>query len=937
MADLSTGPALDKISGPAQTEAYPQHDASSFVPFDKEDIEQSIPSRFEAQVLRFPDRIAVKTHDTVLTYRTLNDSANRIARAILARVGCGQRTVAYLLADDAKSITTILGILKSGNIYVPLDPEHPRSRKERLLEDAQAVLMVTDSQNLKVAEELSVGIELLNIDTIPDSVSTENLGLLLAPDSFAYVIYTSGSTGEPKGVLQNHRNLLLTAMNVTNSLRLSPADRVSLFSARTSAQAMTIIFSTLLNGAAICPFRTHEVALDDLSFWLIQEEITIYHSISSIFKNFVRTLKENEQFPQLRVIKLGGEPVSRREFELYKKHFSPSCIFMNSLASTEAGVFRQYMADHQTEFIGKVVPVGYPVSELEVLLLDEAGKSVGPGQIGEIAVRSRYLALGYWRRPDLTQAAFLPDPGGNEMRTYRTGDLGRLSGDGCLQHLGRKDFQVKIRGNRIEVAEIEMALLEIARVAQAVVVAAKDRRGETNLVAYLVPSAKPEPTTTSLRNALRKTLPDYMVPTAFVMLNALPMTPHGKVDRQALPKVRLDRSYLPPRNPVEAHLAQIWEFILGVSRVGIQDDFFELGGNSMLAVRVMYHIESVFAKRLPISTFFSAATVKDLAELIPQPDSEKSLSPLIEVQGRGSRRPFFFLHGHYNGGGFYCLQLARHLGDEQPFYALQPLGRQGDSLPATIEIMAKSYVEILRTVQPEGPYMLGGYCNGGLIAFEMARQLQACGETVELLAIVDACARNTDLRVHRRLVGLAARTLRLEPGVELECFLRLRDFLIAFKSLSGMERAGFVFKKITKKCVKVVAKWLALIPGLNSRSPRVAVGLQTSVTTAADPGWEDRGGHYWRLVHGHVAFPYQGRITLLRTNSVDSSTDDLTLGWSHVTSELEIHTIPGDHVDCVLDPEYLAVLGETLKSCLDRQCASADSQTWRFRDCASKP
>jgi amino acid adenylation domain-containing protein len=906
-----------------------------FVPFRMEDIEQSIPSRFEAQVLRFPDRIAVKTHDTVLTYKSLNDSANRIARAIMARAGSGQEPVAYLLADDAKSIATFLGILKSGNIYVPLDPEHPRSRSARVLEDAQAVLIVTDSENLAAAEELSVGVEPLNIDTIPADVSSENTGLLLAPDSLAYIIYTSGSTGEPKGVLQSHRTRLFNTMNTTNSLRLTPADRVSLFSARTSAQAMTIIFSALLNGAAICPFRTREVGLDCLSAWLIQEEITIYHSISSIFNSFVRTLKGSEQFPRLRVVKLGGEPVSRREFELYKRHFSPGCIFMNSLSSTEAGTFREYIADHQTEFTGNVIPAGYPVPEQEVLLLDETGNSVGLGEIGEIAVRSRYLSPGYWRRPDLTQAAFLPDPGGSNMRIYRTGDLGRLSGDGCLQHLGRKDFQVKICGNRIELAEIEMSLLEIATVAQAVVVAAKDKRGDPCLVAYVVSSAKPVPTAASLRRVLRKTLPEYMVPSAFVMLNTLPMTPQGKVDRQALPTAKLEVSYVPPRNPVEAQLAKMWGQILGVSPVGIQDDFFELGGNSLLAVQLMNWIESVFGKRLPISTLFSASTIQDLAELIPQPASNKSLSPLIEIQGHGSRTPFFFLHGLYNGGGFYCLWLAHQLGDDQPFYALQPLGPQGESLPETIEIMANSYLELLRTVQPQGPYLLGGFCNGGLIAFEMARQLRARGETVELLVVIDAFAKNTDLRIHRRLVGLAARILRLGPGEELDCFLHVRSFLTEFRSLSGMERAEFVFKKTRKIWLKVATKLLSWIPRPNF-SRRPVATIQAAAGTADDPVWKDRGPHYWRIINGYVAFPYQGRVTLLRTNGHESSADDPTLGWSDVTPDVEVYMIPGDHGTCVFDPENIAVVGERLKSCLDRQCAATDSQTRRLRECAAK-
>jgi amino acid adenylation domain-containing protein len=886
----------------------------SFIPFPEDDTEQSIPVRFELQVLNYTDRTAISSRGTSLTYRAVNDNANRIARGILARTGSGQEPVAYLLTDDAKIIAAILGILKAGKIYVALDAAAPRARTSQVVEDAQPVLILTDSQNLGGVQETSGTVELLNIDAIPPSVPVENLELPLSPDSCAAIVYTSGSTGQPKGVLQNHRNLLHNVMNNTNSLRISADDRFCLLSSRTSAQAMTGIFNALLNGGAVCPFRIREEGLDHLSAWLVQEEITVYHSSASIFHRFARTLTGNEEFPRLRVVKLGGEPVSSRDLELYRQHFPKACIFVNGISSTETGTFRQYIADHDTTIEGRIVPVGYPVPDMEVLLLDDADKPVGSDCVGEIAVRSRYIAPGYWRKPDLTSAAFAPDPSGSGARIYRTGDLGRQSPDGCLHHLGRKDFQVKIRGNRVELAEVEMALMELAAIRQAVVVAREDQRGEQLLIAYTVPAAKPSPTAHSLRSALREKLPDYMVPSAFVMLDELPLTPQGKVDRQALPGPLLERNYVAPRNPLEAQLVEIWEETLDIRPIGVRDDFFELGGDSLLTVSVMTRIEQTFGRHLPVSTFLAGATVENLAIAIPNQDNEQTDSPLLKIQPRGSRKPFFFVHGGMvpEGGISCCFQLARYLGKERPFYALQSLRLE------TIEVMAASHLEVLRAVEPHGPYLLGGYCKGGLVAFEMAQQLRALGERVGLLVVIDAVVRNSSFRFHHKLVSSTARLLRLDADQQLDCFLRLRDFVICFGELSGLKQVTFVLKKVRK--LGQAAKLLARLLWRNCQPKGVFTIPQPAAPTPDNPAGSNRRAPWnptrsSRVVGGYVAYPYSGRVTVFSSNERQHKTDDPTLGWRHVASEVDLHVIPGDHQTCLT--EHFDVSAKYLKSCLD--------------------
>jgi amino acid adenylation domain-containing protein len=901
-----------------QDKSRKRNEVTAFVPFQKGEIEQSIQSRFEVQVLTFPDRIAVKSGKSVLTYRLLNEQSNRIARAITARVGCVQKPIAFLLAEDAKSIATMLGILKSGNFFVSLDPEHPRSRIARLMEDSQAALIVTDDENQAIAEELSGSFSILNYDGISCDTPSDNIGHSAGPDSLAYLVYTSGSTGQPKGLLHSHRNRLFRTMNTTNSLEICASDRVSLLSARTSAQALDNIFGALLNGATVCPFQTRNKGADSLAAWLVQEKVTIYHSTSSIFNHFIRTLNGNEQFPRLRVVRLGGESVTRREFDLFRKHFVPGCIFVHSLSASEVGNFRQYIADHRSQFSGNLVPTGYSVPEVEVLILDERGKPVATGELGEIAVRSRYLALEYWRKPELTRETFQPDPSGGDKRVYRTGDLGRLMEDGSLQYLGRKDFQVKIRGNRVEVAEIEMALLELPAIVEAAVVAAKNEHGDSFLVAYVVPSAEPMPAMAALRRALSERLPDYMVPARFEILDKLPRTPQGKIDRKALPAPCHTTNYVAPRTSIETRLVSYWQSTLGAERVGIRDDFFELGGNSLLAVRLLNIIEAEFGKRLPISTFYSATTVEALAELIPKPVCDTSLSPIIKIRDHGGRTPFFFLHAAYNGGGFYCLQLARHLGDDQPFYSLQPIGARNRTLPVSIEHMARMYVEILRKVQPNGPYCLGGYCSAGLIALEMAQQLRACGERVDFLCIIDIPAKNADMRIHRSLIGWAARILRLDRRRELDAFIRLRNVLYAYRALSGIERIKFVFeraRKIAKALPNVV--WKRFAPAVR-RNPGMTGRLAEPIDVDG-AGWEDLIPHYRRLWRGYVVRPYSGHITLLRTNDHKALENDTTLGWGRITADLEVYITPGDHNGCVMDPDNLAMLGQRLKACLDRR------------------
>ncbi len=607
---------------PAQEAIRPKcfHPSGNFVEFPEGEIEQSIPERFEKIVRRYPERIAVESAKHQVTYAALDRVANRIAHAILAGRGPRVEQVALLLETDALVIAAILGVLKTGKIYVPLDSSLPRARLAYILENSQAALLITNSKNLSFALELSQDrLPLINLDALDPSLSTDSPGVSLSPDALAWILYTSGSTGQPKGVVQSHGNALQFVRTYANGFHICADDRLTLLFTCSANGAAHDMFSALLNGASLHIYNVKEQGPAPMADWLIQTCITLYSSVPTVFRHFLETLSGAEIFPRLRLIKLIGEPVSKRDVELFQKYFSSECYLVNRLGSTETGTIRWFFMDKKTQIDGNIVPVGYPADDNEILLLDGAGREVESEGVGEIAVKSRYLTAGYWRRPDLTDAAFLPAAGGE--RIYRTGDIGRMLPVGRLLCLGRNDSQVKIRGHRVELTEIEMALMDLPSIKDAVVIAGPDRFKQQCIIAYLVPKRYPRPTVTELRRALGERLPEHMIPSVFVFLREFPLAPNGKLDRKSLPKPdysrpELETPYVAPRTPFEVELAEIWAAVLGLERVGVHDNFFDLGGHSLIAMRVVSQVIKQFQFELPFQSLFQAPTVAEMAAVI---------------------------------------------------------------------------------------------------------------------------------------------------------------------------------------------------------------------------------------------------------------------------------------------------------------------------------
>jgi len=583
-------------------------------------VESSIVARFEAQVQHFAMRTAFHMGSSTLTYAQFNERANQLAWALLQARGAAPEPVVVMLEQGSQIAVAFHAVLKSGKFYVPIDVAYPEAHIRQLLDDSQATVLITNSRQLALVRPLAPAQALvLNVDTLAADLPVTNPALSIPATALAYVIYTSGSTGQPKGVMIDHRDVLHFTQVYTNSLQVSPDDRIGLTSSFSFNGAAAAFYLALLNGATLCALDAQQAGAAPLAQWLNEAEITVTFMLPSFFRQMMMTVPAGATFPHLRFLGMGGDRVYAADLALFQQHFPAPAVYRNSFATSEIKIVAQYFMTSTTRLPSEEVPVGYAVADMTILVLDETGAPVAPGTVGEIAVQSRYMSPGYWRQPELTSLKFRPAADGSDQRLYLTGDLGYLTPDGCLYHVGRKDFQVKIRGYRVELHEIEAALLAQSEVEEVVVTAQTDPSGEQALVAYVVPRAGAQPTVSELRRQLALKLPAYLVPGHFVLMSTLPRTIAGKIDRQALPppnrrRPLLDTPYVPPRNALEAELVRHWESLLAIDGIGIHDNFFELGGHSLLATRLLSDLKERWEHKLVPMHFFKWPTIAALSQ-----------------------------------------------------------------------------------------------------------------------------------------------------------------------------------------------------------------------------------------------------------------------------------------------------------------------------------
>jgi amino acid adenylation domain-containing protein len=590
-----------------------------FSPFADEEIEQSITQRFEQQVRSGGERTAIRWDGGCYTYAALDATANQLAREILRRRGMAAEPVALLFQHGGEALAAILGVLKACKFYVVLDPGYPAERLRYMLEDSGAKLLIADAPNRNLARELCRNaIDVIGFDGVDHDVSGAPLGIYPAPESLALLLYTSGSTGRPKGVVHTHRNVLVDARNLANGWRVTQNDRWLLYASLSFANSVRTVYGSLLNGASVYPFDVKKEGFGALKAWMTDNAITVVRGVPTFFRSFMAGVSDDTSFPSVRILSLGGEPMLASDLGYFERHFSPGCVLSHAFGPTECLTVCWALVPHGTRAADGKLPIGYSLPDKDVLLLDESRREVADGSIGEIAVRSRYISPGYWRDAEQTRASFLPDPDGGDARIYVTGDLGMRAPDGGLIYVGRRDFQVKIRGFRVDVAEVENTLSAMPGISEAVVVGRELEPGEQRLLAYFVPSALPPVSAREIRAHLARALPDYMIPSVFIAMDAIPRTPNGKTDRLGLPPPGRNRPdgegpLKVPGTPIEIELAAIWVEVLGIDRIGTDETFVDLGGDSLKAAMIAARVAARFALEVPASRLLAAGTVGDMA------------------------------------------------------------------------------------------------------------------------------------------------------------------------------------------------------------------------------------------------------------------------------------------------------------------------------------
>jgi aspartate racemase len=829
----------------------------------------------EATAVKAPNEIAVIHGNEQLSYLELNARANQLAHYLRKRRISRNARVGICLKRSLDFAVALLGVLKAGGTCVPLDPAYPSERLTLMLEDVAAPI-VLDERGLLQAN-VPGGTQVVHLSEERQKIVGESRNNPFAgstPGDIAYVIYTSGSTGRPRGVLLPHAGLANYSLAAAELFAIHPGDRMLQFCSISFDAAIEEIFSTWVAGATLV-FRMEDVSLEpgEMLGWMSQQRISVVDLPTAYWHEWVYALTGlREKVPSsLRLVIVGGEKASPEAYATWHKVVGGRVRWINTYGPAEASVVAlTYEPKLQaSDKAPSVLPIGRPVANARVYLLDPYLNPVPVGVPGELHIGGIGVAQGYLNQPRLTEEKFIPDvfTGNKSSRLYKTGDLGRYTESGEIEFVGRLDNQVKIRGFRIEPGEIESVLAKHDGVQEAAVVVREDSPGTKRLVAYVVCISREAVVESDLRRHVQSRLPEYMMPSEFVFLDSMPLTPNGKVNRRALSALRVDSplanaQVVGANDPLQAQLIEIWEEVLGRRPIGILDNFFELGGHSLLAARLMHRIRQILGKTIPLAALLQAPTIHQLAAVL-QDESSHCWNSLVALQPEGTRPAFFCVHGvGGNVVGFH--ELARRMKPHHPFYGLQSQGLDGQRPCLTsIEDMASHYLKEIRTVQAKGPYYLGGFSLGGLVAYEMARQLVDRGEEVGLVALFDTYARN------------------LKP-------VSLLDLL----RNPGQVRITQVPTAIRKKIRRTI---LAL------RLPEVLKKVGRTNAQAADK---------YRLQ------PFGGRAVLLRAEDTWRVGEDPYAAWHHLVAELETVEIRGAHMDILREPQ-VSHLAERLKRCID--------------------
>lgn len=885
-------------------------------------------SLFDRCVELYGNKTAIDFQGVTLTYKELQSQINQLAN-YLEQSGVSTETKIGLYLERSPDVLVgLLAILRLGATYIPFDPAYPKERLDLMFTEAQPSFILTQSTLTQLPTTTA---KTICLDLDKEAISKCQDEFLSKSDlsgTLAYIMYTSGSTGKPKGVMMPRSSVELYLNAISDVLLIQPEDNylhTASFSFSSSVRQLLVPIS---QGAKVI-LASQEQAKNPLGLLELmkQKEVTVSDSIASIWRSLLQAVKSLDAAKRddlltnsLRLILLSGDLTPALVLQQIRQDLSSCPDVVNIYGQTETIGVSIHRVPREFEKNEGYVPVGFPYKHNRIYVLDENMQPVSQGEIGELYVSGGCLSKGYLNRPDLTERQFSVNPWIEDCsedrqlfsRLYRTGDLARQLPDGCLEIRGRADFQVQLRGMRVELGEVESALSQHSAVAQSVVAIREDEPGDKRLVAYVVLVSSTPPKSSEFRQFLKPLLPEYMIPSVFVQLDALPLTPNGKINRQVLPppaaKDMLSSTpYVAPRTSQEETLVRIWQQVLKLERVGINDNFFDLGGHSLLALRLFTEIEKAFGQNLPLATLYQAHTIAELSSLLSQ---SKQLLPadcsLVPLQSKGSKLPLFLVPPAgttvVNLG-----QLVRYLPPDQPVYGLEPLGMDGQHFPHTcLKAMAAYYIQEIQKLQPQGPYCLVGRCFGGVVVFEMAQQLRAQGQKVALLGILDtqtppnfssekAASGSLKISEERRSLGnyfqygdyLQPLAIRWQRGRLIPTrFFQSRAAAFCMRALKGAEAGNPVYLFLQQK--------------LFSRIPRIFT-LAAHRKSRID---------YWAKV-------YPGTITYFQNS--DESMSSITARWSELTSAgLDCQIVPGNHRTMLLNHEYAKAVADKLSACLDK-------------------
>ncbi len=969
---LDDGAALDALHA----------GAGRVAPYERE---ATVAELFSARAAETPHAVAVVAERETLTYGALERRANRLAHRLRARGVAGGGRVGVCLERSIDLVVAFLAVAKAGAAYVPLDPNDPPERLRALTEALDLRLVLTCSRHRHQLPEASLRLLCLDEDgdlaREPDTPPPSGAG----PLDPLYVMFTSGSTGTPKGVAVPHR-AVVRLVRGTDYVRFGPQETLLAFAAPAFDASTFELWGALLNGGRVVLAPPGALTTGELGDLVARERVTTLWLTAGLFHRVVDD--RPELLGSLRQLLAGGDVLSPDHVRRALRALPEGAVLVNGYGPTEGTTFTCTHRMAPGDAIDGAVPIGRPIPNTRVYVLDADREPVPDGLPGELWIGGDGVALGYVNDAALTAERFRPDPfsAGEDARMYRSGDRVRRRPDGTLAFLGRVDRQLKVRGFRVEPGEIEETLRRHPRVADAAVVAF-ERGTDRALAAHVVPRSGAVPTPAELRAHAARSLPGPAVPVAWSVVERLPLTTNGKLDTSALaPPVAGTRSAdeverVAPRSDLERRLAAIWERTLDAGAVGLDDDFFELGGHSLLAVELFDAIESSLGRRLPLATIFAAPTVRQLAADLEVEDRAARRGSLVTLTpaGPGTARPPIFCASAGDGNAVGFGALARALGEEQPFHALQPRGLDGGApLPASVAALARAYEREVRRIQPQGPYLLAGRCLGALAAYELARRLEARGERVALLAVLDSggplwsprpladgtpfdWVMNGAVRragagerlgdhfdaagTERLLSWLATPVVHGSDGMPVnrylhEAYRQLPNVRDAYPDLAGTDAADFVGwawvqgraeHGLTARLLPPAPDrdWEAPLPRqargawLAARRERLAWRLGEAadlLTLERRPDAPARRRERMREAshrawHGYRARPYRGVVTLLRSDEFDAHT--LLERWYGVdTGGVAERRVPGTHRSMLREPD-VASLAACVRELID--------------------